>query len=88
MLFKKRTVDESCVEEKYLENIGHKKGNPSGSKKIEHEENAKEGKKKWKGGKDKNMTTTIIGKKILATIETIAIFMGTLRKSVGNYIHS
>jgi hypothetical protein len=58
MLFKPRTVDEACVQAQYLENIGHKKGKPSGSKQKEHQEASKEGKKKWKGGKDKKMTTT------------------------------
>jgi hypothetical protein len=32
MLFKPRIVDEACVQAQYLENIGHKKGKPSGSK--------------------------------------------------------
>jgi hypothetical protein len=36
----------------------HKKGQPSGSKQKEHQEASKEGKKKWKGGKDKNMSAT------------------------------
>jgi hypothetical protein len=40
-----------------LEDIGQKKGQPSGSKKKEHEEASKEGKKKWKGGENKKMTT-------------------------------
>jgi hypothetical protein len=31
MLFKPRTVDEACVQAQYLENIGQKKGKPSGS---------------------------------------------------------
>lgn len=36
MLFKPKTIDEECVQAQYLENIGHKKGQPSkvsGSKK-------------------------------------------------------
>jgi hypothetical protein len=57
MLFKPKTVDEACVQAQYLENIGHKKGQPSGSKQKEHQDASKEGKKKWKG-KDKKMTTT------------------------------
>jgi hypothetical protein len=32
-------------------------GKPSSSKQKEHQEASKEGKKKWKGGKDKNMET-------------------------------
>jgi hypothetical protein len=32
MIFKPRKVDEACAKEKYLENIGHEKGNLSGSK--------------------------------------------------------
>jgi hypothetical protein len=58
MLFKPRTVDEACVQAQYLENIGQKKGKPSGSKKKEHQEASKEGKKKWKGGKYKKTKTT------------------------------
>jgi len=32
ILFKPRTIDEPSVQEKYLENIGNKKGQPNGSK--------------------------------------------------------
>jgi hypothetical protein len=32
MLLKPKTVDEAYVQARYLENIGHKKGQPSGSK--------------------------------------------------------
>jgi hypothetical protein len=55
MVFKPNRVDEACVKENYLENIGHKKGQPSGSKQKEHREASKEG-KKWKG--KYNTTTT------------------------------
>jgi hypothetical protein len=55
MLFKPRTMDEACVQEQYLENLGHMKGKPRNSKQKEQQEASKEGKKKWKGGKDKNM---------------------------------
>jgi hypothetical protein len=58
MLFKPRIVDEACVQAQYLENIGQKKGQPSGLKQKEHQEASKEGKKKWKGGKYKKTTTT------------------------------
>jgi hypothetical protein len=71
---------------KYLENIGHKKGQPSGSKKKEHREASKEGKKKWKGGEDKKREPLHISERIPTTIVTIAILMVTLRKSVRNYI--
>jgi hypothetical protein len=52
MLFKPRTIDEGCMQAHYLENIGHKKGHPSGSRYKYHQHSSKEGKKKWKG-KDK-----------------------------------
>jgi hypothetical protein len=58
MLFKLRKMDEACVQTHYLENLGHEKGNPSGSKQKEHQEDSKEGKKKWKGGKDTKMVET------------------------------
>ena len=50
-------MNEARVQEQYLENIGQKKGKPSGSKKQEHQEASKEGKKKWKVGKDKKMVS-------------------------------
>jgi hypothetical protein len=56
MLFKPRTMDEACVQAQYLENIGHKKGQPSGSKQKEHQGASKMGRKKWKEGKDKKTT--------------------------------
>jgi hypothetical protein len=54
MLFKQWIVDEACVQPQYMEKIGHKKGQPSGSKHKYHQDDSKEGKKKWKG-KDKNI---------------------------------
>jgi hypothetical protein len=36
ILFKPRTMDKACVHAQYMENIGHKKGQPSGSKQKEH----------------------------------------------------
>jgi len=45
-------MGEACVQAQYLENIGHEKGKLSDSKKKEHQEASKEGKNKWKGGKD------------------------------------
>ena len=51
-------MDNACVYAQCLENIGHKKGHPSGSKKKEHQEASKEGKNKWKGGKDKKTVAT------------------------------
>jgi hypothetical protein len=89
MLFKPRTMDEACVQAQYLENIGQKKGNPSGSKKKEHQEASKEGKKKWKGGKRIRRHQPLhISERIPTTIAIIATLMATLRKSVGNYIQS
>jgi len=41
-----------------MENIGEKEGQSSGSKQKEYQEAYKEGKKNWKGGKDKNIRTT------------------------------
>jgi hypothetical protein len=32
MLFNPRKVDEACIQAQYLENIGQKKGHPSGSR--------------------------------------------------------
>jgi hypothetical protein len=58
MLFKPRTMDEACVQAQYLENIGQKKGQTKWFEEKEHQEASKEGKKKWKGGKDKKTTTT------------------------------
>jgi hypothetical protein len=46
MLFKPETVDEACVQEKYLDNIIHKKVNPSGCKYKYNQDSSKEGKKK------------------------------------------
>jgi hypothetical protein len=44
MLFNPKTIDESYVKEQYLENMGHKKGQPIGSKQKEHHDASKEGK--------------------------------------------
>ena len=54
MLFKPKLVDEACVQEHYLENIGLKIMQSSGLNQKEKHEASKEGKKKQKGGKDKN----------------------------------
>jgi hypothetical protein len=43
ILFKPRTIDEACVQAQYLENIGDKKGHPSGSKHKYHQDASKEG---------------------------------------------
>jgi hypothetical protein len=59
MFFKPSTMDEACVQAQYLENIGHKRAQPSSSKQKEHQEASKEAKKKWKGVKDKKTTGTI-----------------------------
>ena len=50
-------INESCVQEQDLDNIGHNNGQPSGSKQKENQDTSKEGNKKWKG-KDKKTTTT------------------------------
>ena len=57
MLFKPRIVNETYVQEQYLENIGNKKGQPSGSKQKDHQVASKEGKKKWKGKEKKTIST-------------------------------
>jgi hypothetical protein len=36
MFFDPRITDEACVQARYLENIGYKKGNPSRFKKKDH----------------------------------------------------
>ena len=60
MLFKPRTVDETFVQAKYLENIGYKKGQQSGYKKKDHKDASKEG-KKWKGKeKKKKQNDTLV----------------------------
>jgi hypothetical protein len=86
MLFNPRTVDEACVHAQYLENIGQNKGQPSGSKKKEHQKASKEGKKKWKGGKIRRQQPLHNSANIPTTIAIIATLMATPRKSVGNYI--
>ena len=58
MLFKNKTSDEACVQAQYVENIGHTKGQLSGSKQKENQDSSKEGKKKWNGRYKKNATTT------------------------------
>lgn len=58
MLFNPKSVDEACVQEQYLENIGLKKGKLSGLKKKEQHDASKEGKKKLKGEKDKKLGIT------------------------------
>jgi hypothetical protein len=57
ILFKPRNVDEVYMKAQYLKNIGHKKGQPSGSNQKEHQDSSKERKKKWKQ-KDKKLKTT------------------------------
>jgi hypothetical protein len=86
MFLKIRTMDEVCVQEQYLENIGPKKGNPSGSRYKENQEYSKDGKKKWKWGKYKNTKTTTQHCKGPKTITNSATLMATPRKCFGNYI--
>jgi hypothetical protein len=85
ILFKIRTMDEACVHAQYLENIGQKKLEPSGSKKKEHRESSKEG-KKWKGRKYKKKQPLHNSVNIPTTIAIIPTLMDTVRKNVGNYI--
>jgi hypothetical protein len=59
MLFNTMKLDEACVQAQYLENIGQKKRQPSGSKQKENQKASKEGKKKWKGGKYKKTTPIV-----------------------------
>lgn len=58
MLFKIRWVGEAYVHAKYLDNKGLKNGKSSGWKQKEKQDSSREGKKKWKGGKGKNTTST------------------------------
>jgi len=58
MLFKPKSIDEAYVKAQYLENIGLKRVQSSGSKQKEKHEASKEGKKKKKWGKDKKTVTT------------------------------
>jgi len=53
MLFKPRIVEEAYVQAQYLENIGLKRVQSSGSKKMEKWDSSKDEKKKKKGGKIK-----------------------------------
>jgi len=46
MLFKPKIVDEACVQAQYLDNIGLKRAQTSGSKQKEQQNASKEGKKK------------------------------------------
>jgi hypothetical protein len=57
MLFKPRTIDEACVQAQYLENIGHKKGQPSGSKQNITKMLPRRGRRSGKG-KTRRWTTT------------------------------
>jgi len=41
ILFKTMIIDEACVQERYLENIGHNKGHPSGSQQKHHQDASK-----------------------------------------------
>ena len=57
MLFSPKSIDEACVQTQQLENIDHKKGQPSGSKHKESQDATKGGKKKWKGKDNKTIVT-------------------------------
>ena len=46
-LFKPMKINKECVQEKYMENVGMTKGQPSGSKNKGNEDASNE-KKKWK----------------------------------------
>ena len=54
MLFKPKSVDETCVQAQYLGNIRLKRVQSSGSKQKEQQDASKDGKKKKKG-EDKKM---------------------------------
>eukprot|EP00253_Pinus_taeda_P034565 PITA_34565 len=58
ILFKPKTMGKAYVQAQYLENIGLKRVQSSGSKQKEQQETSKEWKKKQKGGKDKKTTAT------------------------------
>ena len=86
ILFNPKTTDGARVQKQYLENIGHKKGYPSGSKLKENQETSKEGKMKWEG-KAKKTTSTTHQRKDLKTIVIIIVTLTyTLKKCVGNWI--
>ena len=51
MLFKLKLVDKACVQAQYLEKIGLKREQSSGSTQNEQQDASKEGKKKQKKGK-------------------------------------
>ena len=57
MMFKPKTMDETCVQAQYLKNIGLKRAQSSGSKQKEQQDTSKDGKKQ-KGGKYKKTATT------------------------------
>ena len=58
MLFKPKSVDEACVQVQFLENIGLKKAQSSGSKQKKQHDTSKERKNKGKGGKNKKTVAT------------------------------
>ena len=51
-------MDEACVQAQYLENIGLKRAQSSGSKQKEQQDASKDGKKKQNRGKDKKTSAT------------------------------
>jgi hypothetical protein len=71
-----------------LENIGQKKGQTSSSKKKDHQEPSKEGKKKWKRGEFKKTIANAHLCKNPTTIIIIETLMTTSSKSARNYILS
>jgi len=50
MLLKPKMVGEACVQAQYLDNIGLKRAQSSGSKQKEQQDASKDGKNKYKGG--------------------------------------
>ena len=75
MLFKPKSVDEAYVHAQYLENIGLKRAQWSGSKHKEKQDACKEGKKKKKGEKFKRHQPKYTSAKILGTTVTTATLM-------------
>jgi len=73
MLFNPKSVDEPCVQEQYLENIGLKEEKLSGSKQKEKQKASKEGKKKQQGGKIRRKHPQHTSANILATTTTLMV---------------
>jgi hypothetical protein len=88
IFFKPRTVDEACVQEQFLENIGHKKGSQTVPSIKSTRKLPRRGRRSGKGERIRIWNPLHINARIPATIVTIAVLMRTLRENVGNYIQN